>query len=52
MDIPPYPILFSTNDERQLGVCLQADDPVDDMNARLLQCSRPLDIRGLIESRF
>ena len=40
------------DDEQDLGVRLQADEAVDDVDAGLLQRLRPLDVRLLVEARL
>ena len=40
------------HDEQDLRVRLQADEPVDDVRARLLQHAGPFDVRLLVEARF
>jgi hypothetical protein len=46
--IAPDGARLSTNDEDGLGVGLQSDDAVDDVNARLLERSRPGDVGLLV----
>ena len=40
------------HDEEDLRVRLQADEPVDDVRARLLQHAGPFDVGLLVEARF
>src|SRR4029077_9753934 len=52
MGVAADSILFSTHDKSEFSVGLQAHDPVNHVNSGLLQGSRPLDIRRLVEARL
>ena len=43
---------FAPHDQRQLGVGLQLDEPVDDLHAGALQVARPADVGLLVEARL
>ena len=48
--VPPEHVAFTPDDERHLGVNLQVGEAVDDVHARLLQRTRPLDVPVLVEA--
>ena len=45
-------VLLLANDQQDLGVGLQADEPVHDVGAGLLEHPGPLDVRLLVEAGF
>ena len=52
MAVPPDDGALSAYHQAGLAVCLEADEAVDHMHARLLQGSRPPDVGLLIEARL
>src|SRR5262247_581695 len=50
VDVAAQLVLLLAHDERHLGVGLQSDQAVDDVDAGLLQSLRPLDVRLFIEA--
>ena len=52
MDVAPEPVVLAPDDERRLGVDLQVREPVDDVDAGLLEGVRPLDVPPLVEARL
>ena len=48
----PFSIAGSTHHQCQLGVCLQAHESGDDVNAIALQASSPPDVTRFVESGF
>src|SRR5581483_11586197 len=50
--VAPELPFFAANDEEALRVRLQAEKTVYDVNARLLERARPLDVRLLFEARL
>ena len=52
VDVAPEAAAFAPHDERDLRVGLEADEPVDDVRARLLELAGPDDVRLLVEARL
>ena len=52
MNIAADFVLFFTNDERDLAMRLQPDQPINHMAAGFFQLLRPLDIIFLVKTRF
>jgi hypothetical protein len=52
MDIPAQHAVFLANDQCELGMCLQAEDSVNDMDAGLFQPPGPQDVVFLVEPGF
>ena len=52
VDVVPHAVALAAGDEDALDVGLQAGDPVDDVDARLLQRPRPADVGALVEARL
>src|SRR3954464_14616675 len=52
VDVVAHAVALATDDEDALGVRLERRVPVDDVDARLLQLARPLDVRALVEARL
>ena len=52
MHVAPDRALLPADHQRGLGVGLQVHEPVDDVDARLLELLRPFDIALLVEPRL
>ncbi len=52
MDIGAQLAAFATNDKRDLGVGLQLQKPVDDLDAGAFEIARPADIGFLVKTRL
>ncbi len=52
MKIAADAVLFPAHDERDLAVHLEADQPIDDMDALALQRTGPFDVALFVETRF
>ena len=52
MDVAREPIALAPDDERDLRVRLEAEEPVDDMHALVLERARPADVALLVEARL
>ena len=52
VDVLAHPLALAAGDQDRLHVGLQAGDAVDDVDARLLQRLRPVDVGLLVEARF
>ncbi len=52
MDVTANPVPFPPHDHADLGMCLQANDAIDDMHACLFQFSRPGDVALFVEARL
>ncbi len=50
--VTPHAPALPAHDERGLGVCLVADDPVHDPRPRRLEAMRPVDVALLVEARL
>ena len=48
--VAPQPVALAADDERRLRVDLQIGEAVDDVHARLLERTRPLDVALLVEA--
>jgi len=48
----PKALAVVAHDEHHLGVGLQPDHAIDNVHSRPFEPSRPLDVRGLIETRL
>ena len=51
MAVPADAVALASDDEHGLGVRLEPDDAVHDVDARLLERSRPVDVRLLVDAR-
>ena len=52
VDVAAQPVALAPDDERRLRVDLQVREAVDDVDARPLERSRPLDVAALVEARL
>ena len=50
--VAPQPARLPPDDKRHLGVDLHVREAVDDVDARLLEPARPLDVPPLVEARL
>lgn len=46
------PLGFSADDDAGFGVCFQAADAIDDLNATVFELSGPFDVTSFIEAGF
>ena len=52
VDVAAQPARLAPHDERRLRVDLEAGEAVDDVDARLLERARPLDVAALVAARL
>ncbi len=50
VDVPPDAVVFAADDQGRLAMGLESDDPVDDVDARLLEHAGLVDVVLLVES--
>ena len=52
MHVPPDAVFVAPDDQAHLGVGFQPEDPIDHVDAFILQFPGPFDVVFLIESRL